>query len=165
MRGLFKGLARAKKKKKKADEDESEQNPPGDVESLPGTPAEPAIPSSDDVGPLVIVDKISNSGTDEISNSGTDVVFVHGLRGSRLNTWSKDGVCWPRDWLCDDLEDIRVIAWGYDASIAHAFQFASKESIFGHAETLLDDLARLRRGVVCPYSLNSIPTFKTQRID
>jgi len=100
--------------------------------------------ASDGVGPLDFPDDC------EGNDSGTDLVFVHGLRGSRLKTWSSGDVFWPRDLLKDDVKNARVITWGYDASVANAFTFASKESIFGHADTLLNDLARLRRGIVCP---------------
>jgi hypothetical protein len=85
-------------------------------------------------------------------DSGVDVVFVHGLRGSSLGTWSKGVVCWPRDLLKIDIQDAsydaRIITWGYDSSAANVFSYASKESIFGHAETLLEDLSRLRAGKV-----------------
>jgi hypothetical protein len=99
--------------------------------------------ASDGVGPLDFPDDCEGNA------SGTDLVFVHGLRGSRLKTWSSGDVFWPRDLLKDDVKNARVITWGYDASVANAFTYASKESIFGHADTLLSDLARLRRGIVC----------------
>lgn len=83
---------------------------------------------------------------------GIDIVFVHGLRGHLLGTWSKNGVCWPRDLLKSDIRDapleVRSITWGYDASIANILKSASQESIFGNAETLLGDLSRLRRDKV-----------------
>ena len=99
----------------------------------------------DGIGPLDFPDDC------EGKDSGTDLVFVHGLRGSRLKTWSSGDVCWPRDLLKDDMKNARVITWGYDASVANAFAYASKESIFGHADTLLSDLARLRRAIVSPF--------------
>ncbi|KAI9761267.1 MAG: hypothetical protein M1840_001991, partial [Geoglossum simile] len=87
-------------------------------------------------------------------HSGVDVIFVHGLRGSSLGTWSKGVVCWPRDLLKIDIQDAlydaRIITWGYDSSAANVFSYASKESIFGHAETLLEDLSRLRAGKTRP---------------
>lgn len=100
-----------------------------------------------EVGPLVCLEGCGGPA------SGVDLVFVHGLRGSRQKTWSRDGVFWPQDLLKDDLEKIRVISWGYDASIANAFAYASKESLFGHATTLLNDLAGLGRGIVCLHAL------------
>ena len=104
------------------------------------------------IGPLILFDEAGRN------DSGTDVVFVHGLRGHRLRTWSttKDNFCWPKELLPEDLKNSRVITWGYDASIAKFFQQASQESIFGHAGTLLDDLARLRHGIVSE-ALPSLP--------
>ncbi|KFY81438.1 hypothetical protein V500_11415 [Pseudogymnoascus sp. VKM F-4518 (FW-2643)] len=74
-----------------------------------------------------------------------DIIFVHGLRGHALETWSKGLVCWPRDFLKDDIPNARIITWGYDSGVANALKYASKESIFGHSETLLGDIERLRR--------------------
>ncbi|OBT63079.1 hypothetical protein VE03_07456 [Pseudogymnoascus sp. 23342-1-I1] len=73
-----------------------------------------------------------------------DIVFVHGLRGNALETWSKELVCWPRDFLKHDIPNVRIITWGYDSGVANALKYASKESIFGHSETLLSDVAMLR---------------------
>lgn len=72
------------------------------------------------------------------------IIFVHGLRGHALETWSKGPVCWPRDLLKNDTPNARIITWGYDSGVANAFKYASKESIFGHSETLLGDVAMLR---------------------
>jgi hypothetical protein len=102
--------------------------------------------SLDQLGPEVLF-HVTAKG-----DSGVDVIFVHGLRGSSLGTWSKGVVCWPRDLLKIDIQDAsydaRIITWGYDSSAANVFSYASKESIFGHAETLLEDLSRLRAGKV-----------------
>jgi hypothetical protein len=101
---------------------------------------------SHQVGANVLFDLTTNN------DGGVDIVFVHGLRGSLLRTWSKNGVCWPRDLLKTDIGNIpleaRSITWGYDASIVNVFTYTSQESIFGHAETLLADLSRLRVGKV-----------------
>jgi len=95
-----------------------------------------------DLGPDVLYD-----GTTD-PTGGVDIVFVHGLRGSSRTTWSKGDVCWPRDLLKDDIPESRVIAWGYDSSVAKVSTYASVESIYGHAGTLLVDLSFLRRGIV-----------------
>jgi hypothetical protein len=58
-------------------------------------------------------------------------------------------VCWPRDLLKNDLTNTRIITWGYDSSIANVLEYASKESIFGYAESLLGDIGRLRKDKVC----------------
>ena len=102
---------------------------------------EPETEQDGQVGPLPLSDSTTADG-------GVDIVFVHGLRGNRIGTWSKHNVFWPRDLLAKDINDAslkcRVITWGYDASIANVFMYASQESIFGHAETLLGDLSRSR---------------------
>jgi hypothetical protein len=103
----------------------------------------PETSAGDGIGPLNVRDDCEEDA------GGVDLIFVHGLRGSRLKTWSSGDIVWPRDLLKDDLKNARVITWGYDASVANALAFASKESVFGHADTLLNDLARLRKGIVC----------------
>ncbi|KAI1350937.1 hypothetical protein F5Y01DRAFT_315219 [Xylaria sp. FL0043] len=98
----------------------------------------------DKIGPLAF--PCECGGTD----SGVDLVFVHGLRGSRVKTWSKADIFWPRDLLRDDLKMARVITWGYDADIANIFAPAGQKSLFGHANTLLRDLARHRSEITRP---------------
>ncbi|KAH0563421.1 hypothetical protein GP486_002011 [Trichoglossum hirsutum] len=126
------------KKKNKKTKDEGDSKSEGDTGEASETSA------GDGVGPLDFPDDC------EGNTSGTDLVFVHGLRGSRLKTWSSGDIFWPRSLLKDDVKNARVITWGYDASVANVFTYASKESIFGHADTLLSDLARLRRGITRP---------------
>jgi hypothetical protein len=117
-------------------------------EKLPRSGEDERAGPNHGLGPLVLFDNIGQ-GDAGAGALGTDVVFVHGLHGTRLGTWSKGNVCWPRDLLRYDLKDVRVIAWGYDASVANAFRPVIKESIFGHANTLLEELAQLRMGTVC----------------
>ena len=47
------------------------------------------------------------------------IVFVHGLRGSREGTWTRDGVLWPEVLLTKDIEGSRIYLFGYDSSITH----------------------------------------------
>ncbi|KAF8854383.1 hypothetical protein BDZ45DRAFT_41904 [Acephala macrosclerotiorum] len=54
------------------------------------------------------------------SDAEFDIVFVHGLRGSRKETWTKNGVFWPEDLLEKDLEKCRMISFGYDSGIVHS---------------------------------------------
>lgn len=88
------------------------------------------------------------SGLELLASGGAspkvDIVFVHGLRGHRLKTWSRGETCWPRDVLPADLPEARVLSFGWDAMIANATSYASQESLFGHAGTLLEDLERFR---------------------
>ncbi|KAG4432473.1 hypothetical protein IFR05_012039 [Cadophora sp. M221] len=82
-----------------------------------------------------------------------DIVFVHGLNGDAIQTWTKDDVCWPRDLLPQDIANARIMTWGYDSKIARATSFSSQASIFGHCENLLFDLDIVRRGLSVPRPL------------
>ncbi|KAK7946085.1 uncharacterized protein PG986_010406 [Apiospora aurea] len=94
------------------------------------------------------VSTLTSSGLQQLASGGTipqvDIVFVHGLRGSSIGTWSRRGICWPRDLLKDDLPNARVLTFGWDTRIANATTPASQDSLFGHAGTLLQDLRRFR---------------------
>lgn len=68
--------------------------------------------------------------------AAADIVFVHGYRGDPVETWSHKGVCWPRDLLKYDLENVRIMSWAYD----------THGSVFNNAETLLSDLSIERVG-------------------
>lgn len=54
-------------------------------------------------------------------------------------------VFWPRDILPKVFPMARILTWGYDVQIDKIMSAASKASIFNHAETLLVDLAMIRR--------------------
>ncbi|KAK8102106.1 hypothetical protein PG984_015252 [Apiospora sp. TS-2023a] len=100
-------------------------------------------PDENDRGPYMI----SPGGA---ANEGIDIVFVHGLRGSRLGTWSSpSGFCWPRDLLAkeDDFKTSRIIAWGYDSRVAEVTRYVSQQGLSSFAKDLLTDLASLRVGV------------------
>lgn len=69
-----------------------------------------------------------------------DIVFVHGLKGDVNETWTTDGVCWPRDLLKEDVPKARIMSWAWDSSIAGATKYSSQTTLFQNAETLLADL-------------------------
>jgi protein SERAC1 len=54
----------------------------------------------------------------DFSDAIVDICFVHGLRGHRRSTWTagnqKDP--WPKTLLPDEVENVRILTFGYDAS-------------------------------------------------
>jgi hypothetical protein len=58
------------------------------------------------------------------------VVFVHGLHGDRIKTWSKDKICWPRDLLKEDLPNARIL------SVCVARAFAPEVANLGSGATM-----------------------------
>ncbi|KAI1464705.1 uncharacterized protein F4812DRAFT_441671 [Daldinia caldariorum] len=89
-------------------------------------------------GPLVLFD-----GTQH-GNDGIDIVFVHGLFGQRSGSWTKAGVCFPRDFLGQDIPGVRIIVWGWTGTLSAAGTFSEQ------AESLLTDIARIRTGTKRP---------------
>ena len=82
----------------------------------------------------------------QITASGsTNLVFVHGLGGHWYNTWSKNGVFWPRDLLSKDVQNVRIITFGYDSDVVRFFGRVSQNQIRDHARTLITDLRRRRK--------------------
>lgn len=45
------------------------------------------------------------------------IVFVHGLNGDRVRTWTKNGVFWPRDLLPLKPPNSRILTFGYNADL------------------------------------------------
>lgn len=82
----------------------------------------------------------------DISESLVDIIFIHGLTGDSLNTWlEKDSnVHWPTDLLKHDIDEARILAFGYDADVTKFLGPVSQNSIHDHAMALLGDLAAIR---------------------
>ncbi|KAK4031520.1 Alpha/Beta hydrolase protein [Parachaetomium inaequale] len=74
-------------------------------------------------------------------DAAVDVCFVHGLTGDRENTWIADGQSapWPKTLLPSELEDARVLTYGYDAYVVRKGVAASTRLV-DHAANLLSDL-------------------------
>ncbi|KAI0436816.1 Alpha/Beta hydrolase protein [Xylaria telfairii] len=46
-----------------------------------------------------------------------DIVFLHGLRGHPKDTWTKEGVLWPKELLATDIPASRIFLFGYDTRV------------------------------------------------
>ena len=71
-----------------------------------------------------------------LSNWGVDVVFIHGLLGGVFYTWRQQDTdnnrelsdnqvseddysfCWPRDWLAEDSNHVRVLGCDFDSYLS-----------------------------------------------
>lgn len=76
----------------------------------------------------------------------TSIVFVHGLFGNRVNTWTKNGVLWPKQLLGEDLPKARIFTFGYDADVTkfNLDQEVTKGTMESHAADLCERLAGIR---------------------
>ncbi|KAJ3546378.1 hypothetical protein NM208_g2021 [Fusarium decemcellulare] len=76
-----------------------------------------------------------------------DIVFVHGMGGGSIGTWSSGNTCWPRDILKENIPQARIFSHGYDSKVYKSTESGSRTSIVGQADSLLHDLVRSRRTV------------------
>ena len=84
-------------------------------------------------------------GAPQITIGDRSLVFVHGLGGHWYNTWSKNGVLWPKDLLSRDIENVRIITFCYDLNVVKLLGRVSRNQIHEHARTLIADLRRCRK--------------------
>ncbi|KAG8820871.1 hypothetical protein FRC19_008537 [Serendipita sp. 401] len=78
-------------------------------------------------------------------NPIVDIIAIHGLDGHREQSWTAEGgTMWLKDLLSGDIPNARILSYGYDAD-TRSFSRTPTQSIFHHAEELVEDLSRLRR--------------------
>ncbi|OBT89651.1 hypothetical protein VE02_01795 [Pseudogymnoascus sp. 03VT05] len=70
-----------------------------------------------------------------------DVVAVHGLQGDWKYTWEDDSKNWLRDFLPTQVQQLRILSFGYDSSIAFS---SSTPDLRDLATKLLNTLGRKR---------------------
>jgi protein SERAC1 len=74
--------------------------------------------------------------------AGISIVFVHGFGGHRIDTWTLNGFCWPREYLKSKLERARIISFGYEADVRRLLPQSG--TLSDYASELLSSLAKLR---------------------
>jgi hypothetical protein len=74
------------------------------------------------------------------------IVFVHGLTGRQLSTWTAVGATapWPSLLLSEEIPEARISAFGYDADIMKILGQAGQNTIRQHAKSLLAGLSDMR---------------------
>ncbi|KAK8138051.1 hypothetical protein PG984_001431 [Apiospora sp. TS-2023a] len=95
--------------------------------------------SATGAGPMVLHNGI------EPGEEGIDIIFVHGLNGHRVGSWTKDSVCWPRELLGSDVPHARIISWGYPSILGEG-----NDMFVDLGEALLVDLSRIREAIFRP---------------
>jgi hypothetical protein len=96
------------------------------------------------------------------ANSWNSIVFVHGLTGSRLSTWTskETKTLWPKTLLSNDIPNARILTLGYDADVVNAWAPASQNRVSEHANDLNNSLCDLRDAT----KTVSIETIRCMRI-
>ncbi|KAI1409865.1 hypothetical protein F5Y13DRAFT_169107 [Hypoxylon sp. FL1857] len=79
-------------------------------------------------------------------NAIVDIVFLHGLTGCADTTFlhKETGTFWPVDLLPNEIDNARVLTFGYDVDVAKLFQPVGQNNLQSHAKNLMNDLARKR---------------------
>ncbi|KAK7949432.1 hypothetical protein PG988_016071 [Apiospora saccharicola] len=79
----------------------------------------------------------------EHPSAKVDVIFIHGLDGHWKKSFTKDDVFWPKDYLPQDTNNLRILSYGYDARVK-ADVPVSQQTVFEHGEDLVTKLVQMR---------------------
>ncbi len=116
----------------------------------PAQPSQTISPATNVPAPPAAIGEGHNYGVNVLhdGNSGAsvDIVFVHGMTGNAYHTWlHKDTkVHWPGELLRQDIPDVRILSFGYDADIVGFWNPTSNSRLSNHAENMVGELVRKR---------------------
>ncbi|ETS79004.1 hypothetical protein PFICI_08857 [Pestalotiopsis fici W106-1] len=87
---------------------------------------------------------VLQEGQEPENERGIDIVFVHCIGGSRIRSWTKHDVCWPRDLLGREFPHARILTWGY------TLPMLNNSNVSEHlerplADSLIIDLSKVSR--------------------
>lgn len=96
------------------------------------------------------------------------IVFVHGLTGNRLTTWTyesnnklgESNKSWPELFLKDDIPNARILTFGYDANVVNLLSAASQNRVRDHASSLNATLSDLRDGTETVSTISAVKVYK-----
>ncbi|KAH8932909.1 hypothetical protein BDL97_18G004300 [Sphagnum fallax] len=106
--------------------------------------------------PRIPVNRLYPVNPQDDDGATFDIVFFHGLQivggtaaqEAYRTTWTnKDNVLWPKEWLPNDLENIRVFSLSYDAEATKWFGRGNTEDVEYIAENLFHSLVMGRERV------------------
>lgn len=90
----------------------------------------------------------------ETPEAKVDIVFIHGLGGDRVRTWTWEGsdrvLFWPKDLLPQACPAARILSFGYNADFTHFYPFygpkfiSEQLTIDDHSTALFQSLIGLR---------------------
>ncbi|KAL2067296.1 hypothetical protein VTL71DRAFT_1720 [Oculimacula yallundae] len=74
-----------------------------------------------------------------------DIVFVHGLTGNRITTWThKNKTFWPKE-LANDITTARIMTFGYDADVLALFGMAGSNNLSDNGKGLAFAISDIHR--------------------
>ncbi|KAK8230361.1 hypothetical protein HDK90DRAFT_490627 [Phyllosticta capitalensis] len=91
------------------------------------------------------------TSTGSEKNSGTVQKFFQWLMtfiytpANETEASDQHDVLWPKDLLHQDLENVRIMMWGYDSAFTRLLSGSNQSSLLGYGKSLLNDLAIKRR--------------------